>query len=72
LGAAAPEIFRITKTADVSLVHAHPYLIFMSVLYIAVGGFFAVAWEDEWALKSIYIGTTFPIWISTWTHMVIH
>ncbi len=72
IGAAAPEVYRITRTADVSLVHAHPYLIVMSIAYVFIGGAFAVAWEDEWALKSIYIGATFPLWISTWTQIGIH
>jgi hypothetical protein len=56
----------------VSLVNAHPYLIAMSIASVFIGGAFAVAWEDEWAVKSIYIGMTFPLWISSWTHMAIH
>jgi hypothetical protein len=72
VGASAPEIYRITRTADLSLVNAHPYLIAMSIAFVLIGGVFASAWGDEWPLKSIYVGATFPIWVSAWTHMVTH
>ncbi len=70
VGAAAPEIYRIVRTSDVSLKNADHFLIVMSILYLFIGGAFAVAWEDNWPLKSIYVGSTFPIWISTWTHII--
>jgi hypothetical protein len=72
LGAAAPEVYRITRTADVSLVHAHPYLIVMTVAFVLFGGVFASAWDDDNPLKCLYVGATFPIWLSAWAHMVIH
>jgi hypothetical protein len=72
LGAMAPEAYRITRTADVSLVHAHPYLIFMTIVFLLFGGVFASAWDDNNPLKCLYVGATFPIWLSAWAHMVIH
>ena len=67
----APELYRITRTADVSLVHAHPYLIVMTVLFVMFGGVFASAWDDNNPLKCLYVGATFPIWLSAWAHMVV-
>jgi hypothetical protein len=69
-GALAVEAYRVTREHDVSMVHSHPYVIVMSIVWIIIGGVFASAWEDDHPLKCLYIGSTFPIWLSAWTHMV--
>ena len=71
LGALSVEACRVIRKADVSIIHAHPYVIVMSIVWVLIGGVFASAWEDEHPLKCLYIGATFPIWLSTWTHMVL-
>jgi hypothetical protein len=70
LGALAPEVVRIYKTSDLSLIHSSPYLIVVSVVFVLLGGVFADAWEDNHAIKCLYIGATFPIWLSAWAHVL--
>lgn len=72
VGAMAPEIYRITREKDISLISAHPFLIVMSVAMVLIGGVFANAWDDDHAIKCIYIGSTFPLWLSAWTHFAVH
>ena len=66
IGAAAPEIIRFAKTFELLL--AHPYLIVISIAFVVIGGVFATAWGEEHPLKCIYLGATFPIWVSAWSH----
>jgi hypothetical protein len=70
VGALAPEIVRIQKASDLSLLHASPYLVVVSIVFVLLGGVFADAWEDNHAIKCIYIGATFPIWLSAWAHVL--
>jgi hypothetical protein len=68
LGAAAPEVVRIYRTADISLMRGPLSLICFSIAFVLLGGIFADAWEDDRAIKCLYLGATFPIWISAWAH----
>ena len=70
LGALAPEVVRIYKTSDLTLLHSSPFLIVVSIVFVLFGGVFADAWEDDHAIKCLYIGATFPIWLSAWGHML--
>jgi hypothetical protein len=69
LGALAPEVVRIYRTSDLSLLHSSPFLICFSIAFVLLGGVFADAWEDDHVIKCLYIGATFPIWLSAWAHL---
>jgi len=70
IGAAAPEIIRIYKSADLSLVNAHPYMKIMAVLFVLLGGIFADAWQDEHRVKWLYLGASFQVWFAAWAHWI--
>jgi hypothetical protein len=70
IGALAPEICRLVKVLPVQAQY-HPSSLFVliSLAFVVLGGIFASAWEDDKPLKCIYMGSTFPIWISAFTHL---
>ena len=70
VGALAPEVVRIYKASDLSLIHSSPFLIAVSIVFVLLGGVFADAWEDDHAIKCLYIGATFPVWLSAWAHVL--
>ena len=70
VGALAPEVVRIYKASDLSLIHSSAFLIAVSIVFVLLGGVFADAWEDDHAIKCLYIGTTFPVWLSAWAHVL--
>jgi hypothetical protein len=70
VGALAPEVVRIYKASDLSLIHSSPYLIAVSIVFVLLGGVFADAWEDNHAIKCLYVGATFPVWLSAWAHVL--
>jgi len=39
-------------------------------VFVLLGGVFADAWEDDHAIKCLYIGATFPVWLSAWAHVL--
>jgi hypothetical protein len=45
-------------------------LIAVSIVFVLLGGVLADAWEDNHALKCLYIGETFPVWLSAWSHVL--
>lgn len=70
IGAASPEMYRIFKIlshGDTFQWHLLYVLYFFAI--IGLGGAFAVAWEDDRPIKCIYIGATFPLWLSAWAHI---
>lgn len=70
LGALAPEVVRIRQASDLSLIHSSPYLIVISIVFVLLGGVFADAWEEAHPIKCLYIGATFPIWLTAWAHVL--
>ena len=70
VGAAAPEVVRLYKTLDLASVHFSWVFFLLAVAFVAIGGAFAIAWEDDHAIKCIYIGSTFPVWLSAWAHII--
>ena len=69
IGAMAPEVVRIYKTFDLRLANSSLFFVGVSIVFLLLGGVFAVAWEDDHAVKCLYVGATFPIWLSGWAHM---
>jgi hypothetical protein len=68
--ALAPAVVRIYNASDLSLIHSSPYLIAVSIVFVLLGGVFTDAGEDNHALKCLYIGATFPVWLSAWSHVL--
>ena len=67
-GAVAPEVIRWTKLAvatDPLAFPSHvPVYVAATVLFILLGGVFAIAWQDNNRLKCMYYGITFPAFVS--------
>ena len=72
MGAAAPEIYRLSRILTVEQFQGSFLYILVSVASIALGGVFASVWDEDHPIKCIYLGATFPFWISAWTHMQMH
>jgi hypothetical protein len=70
VGAAAPEIVRLFKAyKEHELVFSSHDLvpgILVSVAFVCLGGVFASAWGDDYPIKCIYNGATFPLLLSAW------
>jgi hypothetical protein len=70
-GAIAPEIIRLHNafkpTSGFNVTVAY---VLVSAAFVALGGIVAMAWKDEHEIKSVYIGSTFPIWLSAWVHLL--
>ena len=47
-----------------------PYLIAVSIVFVLLGGVFADAWEDNHAIQCLYMGATFPVCLSAWSHVL--
>jgi len=62
-------VVRIYNASDLSLIHSSPYLIAVSIVVVLLG-VFADAWEDNHAIQCLYIGATFPVWLSAWSHVL--
>jgi hypothetical protein len=71
VGAAAPEIVRLYKAYAEHQISFSPHdlsigLVFVSLSFIALGGIFASAWGDDYPIKCIYNGATFPLLLNAW------
>jgi hypothetical protein len=72
VGAAAPEIVRLLKAYKEQQASVFPAsdwslgLILVSVAFVGLGGVFASAWGDDYPIKCIYNGATFPLLLSAW------
>ena len=72
VGAAAPEIIRLFKAYkehELTFSLASPDLILgvaVSTAFIGLGGVFASARGDDYPIKCIYNGATFPLLLSAW------
>jgi hypothetical protein len=71
VGAAAPEVVRLFKTYKeheliLSSRHDLAFGLIISLAFIAMGGVFSSAWGDNYPIKCIYNGATFPILLSAW------
>jgi hypothetical protein len=70
VGAAALEVVRLYKVvtgAAAGILRAFTFWYFLiSVLFIVLGGLFAVAWDDDHPVKCLYVGASVPIIISAW------
>jgi hypothetical protein len=71
IGAIAPEIARLFKAYKEHQVafSAHDVslgLVLVSVGFVFLGGVFASAWGDNYPIKCIYNGATFPLLLSAW------
>jgi len=53
-------VVRIYNASDLSLIPSSLYLIAVSIVFVLLGGVFADAWEDNHAMKCLYIGTNLP------------
>jgi len=63
-------VVRIYNASDFCLIPSSPYLIAVSIVFVLLGGVFADAWEDNHAIKCLYVGATFPVWLSSWAHVL--
>jgi hypothetical protein len=63
-------VVRIYNASDLSLIPSSPYLIAVSIVFVLLRGVLADAEEDNHALKCLYIGETFPVWLSAWSHVL--
>lgn len=69
VGAAAPEVLRLYKivtnrSSEPLPQFGYPYFL-ISLLFVAVGGVFAVAWGENNAFKCIWVGLSLPVIISS-------
>jgi hypothetical protein len=69
--AAAPEIVRlfkqVSRTPPGIATFSWWYLI-VSAMFIALGGYFAMAWNDNVAVKCIGIGASLPLIVSAFAY----
>jgi hypothetical protein len=65
-------VVRIYSASDLSLISSSPYRIAGSIVFVLLGGLFTDAWEDIHSSynKCLYIGATFPVWLSAWSHVL--
>jgi hypothetical protein len=57
------------NASDRSLIHSSPYRIAVSMVVVPLGGVFADAWEDNHTIQCLYMGATFPVWLSAQPHL---
>ncbi len=69
IGATAPEVLRlykiVTDRSSDSLPNFSKAYFLISVLFIGLGGTFAVVWGETNPLKSLWVGISLPVIIST-------
>ena len=70
IGALAPEVVRlhtlVTAQGSPLLPTISLFYVTASLAFIAVGGLFAVAWNDDNPVKCLYIGASLPVIVSAW------
>ncbi len=64
-------MLRIYRTVDLSLLHSPNYIRVIAIGLFVMGGIFAEAWGDNWAVKCIYLGASVQIWLAAFAHIKI-